>query len=63
MTPSFAELRAAPRRRLLATGVYRARDLAAPGAASRGIVPALDYLTASNRTGLGDAVPAFADGT
>jgi glutamate synthase (NADPH/NADH) small chain len=26
-------------------------------------VPALDYLTASNRTNLGDAVAAFADGT
>ena len=26
-------------------------------------MPALDYLTASNRKGLGDAVPAFDDGT
>ena len=29
---------------------------------SRNIVPALDYLTASNRKGLGDDVPAFDDG-
>jgi len=48
---------------LIATGVYRARDIGGPGAGLGGIVPALDYLTAANRTGLGDAVPAFADGT
>jgi glutamate synthase (NADPH) small chain len=61
--PSFAELRQRHDAIFVATGVYRARDLAAPGSGLDGIVPALDYLTASNRTGLGDAVPAFADGT
>lgn len=45
---------------LIATGVYRARAVEVPGA--DGAVAALDYLTASNRKGFGDAVPAFDDG-
>ena len=48
---------------LVATGVYKARDLQAPGSGLTNIQPAMDYLTASNREGLGDEVPAFADGT
>jgi glutamate synthase (NADPH/NADH) small chain len=48
---------------LIATGVYKARDIALPGVGLGGIVPALDYLTASNRKSLGDAVPAFDAGT
>jgi glutamate synthase (NADPH) small chain len=48
---------------LIATGVYKARDLKAPGIGTGGIVPALDFLTASNRKGFGDAVPAFDDGS
>jgi glutamate synthase (NADPH/NADH) small chain len=47
---------------LIATGVYKARDVSLPGVGSQGVVAALDYLTASNRTGLGDVVPAFEDG-
>ena len=47
---------------LIATGVYRARGIEVPGAGLRNIVPALDYLIASNRKGLGDAVPAFDSG-
>ena len=47
---------------LLATGVYAARDMAIPGAGSGGVVAALDYLIASNRKGLGDAVPDFDSG-
>jgi glutamate synthase (NADPH/NADH) small chain len=47
---------------LIATGVYRARDIQAPGVGLPGIVPALDYLTASNRVGLGDRVPDFESG-
>jgi glutamate synthase (NADPH/NADH) small chain len=43
---------------LIATGVYRARDLAAPGSGLGNIVPALQYLITANRHGLGDAVPA-----
>lgn len=60
---TFAELRARHDAVLIATGVYQARDIGGPGAGLRGIVPALDYLIASNRTGLGDSVPEFADGT
>jgi glutamate synthase (NADPH/NADH) small chain len=48
---------------LIATGVYKARDLGGPGSGQDGIVAALDYLTASNRKGLGDEVAAFDDGT
>ncbi|MGB2262247.1 MAG: FAD-dependent oxidoreductase, partial [Candidatus Puniceispirillaceae bacterium] len=44
---------------LIATGVYKARDIAAPGSGLDGIVPALDYLTASNRKSLGDEVADF----
>jgi glutamate synthase (NADPH/NADH) small chain len=60
---TFAELRARHDAVLIATGVYRARDIGGPGAGLHGIVPALDYLIASNRKGLGDAVPAYDDGT
>ena len=48
---------------LIATGVYKARDIRVPGVGLGNIFPAMDYLTASNRKGLGDAVPAFDDGT
>lgn len=48
---------------LIATGVYKARDMQLPGVGLRGVVPALDYLIASNRKGFGDPVPAFDDGT
>src|SRR5690349_20347951 len=47
---------------LIATGVYKARAMACPGIGLGDIVPALDYLTASNRKGLGDRVPAFESG-
>jgi len=48
---------------LLATGVYKARDVKVPGVGLGNVFPALDYLVTSNRQGLGDAVPAFDDGT
>ena len=59
----FAELRARHDALLIATGVYKPREIGGPGAGLPGIVPALDFLTASNRKGLGDAVPEFDDGT
>ena len=59
---SLRELRARHASVLVATGVYKPRDIGGPGSGLAGIVPALDYLTASNRQGLGDAVPAFASG-
>ncbi len=60
---SFQEIRDQHDALLLATGVYAARDLRVPGAGARGIVAALDYLTASNRVGFGDTVPEYEDGT
>ena len=48
---------------LIATGVYKARDLKAPGVGVQGIVKALDFLTASNRQSFGDEVPEFDNGT
>ena len=60
---SFEEIRASHDAVLVATGVYKARDINAPGVGMEGIVPALDYLTASNRKSLGDAVPDFDSGT
>lgn len=48
---------------LIATGVYKARDIKGPGVSTRGVVKALDYLTASNRVGFGDTVPQFEDGS
>jgi glutamate synthase (NADPH/NADH) small chain len=59
----FSALRARHDAVLVATGVYKARDIGGPGIGLPGIVPALDYLTASNRKGLGDTVAAFDDGT
>ena len=48
---------------LVATGVYKARDIASPGSGLDGIVPALEYLTASSQKSLGDQVEAFDNGT
>ena len=59
---SFAALRDKHTVVLIATGVYKARDFSAPGSGLDGVVPALDYLTASNRKSLGDDVAAFDSG-
>ena len=59
---TLAELRAQHDAILIATGVYKPRDIAGPGSGLPGIVPALDYLIASNRDNLGDTVPEFASG-
>ena len=47
---------------LIATGVYKSRDIEAPGVGARGVAKALDYLTASNRHGFGDDVPEYDSG-
>ncbi|MFC2969923.1 NAD(P)-dependent oxidoreductase [Acidimangrovimonas pyrenivorans] len=47
---------------LIATGVYKARELRMPGVGVPGIVKALDYLTTSNRQSFGDEVEAFESG-
>lgn len=59
---SLADLRQRHDAVLIATGVYKPRDIGGPGSGLSGIVPAMDYLTASNREGLGDDVPEFASG-
>jgi glutamate synthase (NADPH/NADH) small chain len=47
---------------LIATGVYKSRDIQAPGVGAKGVVKALDYLTASNRKSFGDEVEEFDNG-
>ena len=47
---------------LIATGVYKARELNLAGDVLGNIVPAMAFLTASNRKGLGETVPAFESG-
>jgi len=47
---------------LIATGVYKSRELGGRGAHLPGIVKALDFLTASNRVGFGDEVPDYDSG-
>ena len=59
---TFADLRAKHDAVLIATGVYKARDIQVPGIGLDGVVPALDFLTASNRKSLGDEVAAFDSG-
>ena len=48
---------------LIATGVYKAREIDLPGKDLRNIFPAMEFLTASNKKGLGDKVELFDDGT
>ena len=48
---------------LIATGVYKAREIDIPGHKLKNIFPAMDFLTASNRKGLGDKVELFDNGT
>ncbi len=59
---SLADLRAKHDAIFIATGVYQPREIEAPGVGLKHIVPALDYLIASNRTNLGDKVAAFESG-
>jgi glutamate synthase (NADPH) small chain len=47
---------------VIATGVYKSRDLGGPGVGAQGIVRAIDYLTASNRKSFGDDVPEYDSG-
>lgn len=59
---TFAELREKHDAVLIATGVYKSRDLGGPGSGLAGIVKAIDYLTASNRLNFGDSVPEIESG-
>ena len=47
---------------LIATGVYKAREIDLPGNDLENIFPAMDFLTASNKKGLGDKVELFDNG-
>nr|WP_255729630.1 NAD(P)-dependent oxidoreductase [Epibacterium sp. Ofav1-8] len=61
---SFEEIRAKHDAVIIATGVYKSRDLNMPGSGATGIVKAIDFLTASNRVAnFGDTVPEYEDGT
>ena len=48
---------------LIATGVYKAREIDVPGHNLENVFPAMEFLTASNRKGLGDNVELFDNGT
>ena len=59
---TFGALRGQHDAVIIATGVYKTRDLGGEGAAADGIVNAIDYLTTSNRLSFGDTVPEFDSG-
>ncbi len=48
---------------LIATGVYKAREIEVPGSNLQNVFPAMEFLTASNKKCLGDKVELFDDGT
>ena len=52
----LAEIRKRHDAVLIATGVYKSREMEIPGVGLKNVIQALDYLTASNRRGLGDTV-------
>ena len=58
----FDDLRAKHNALIIATGVYKSRELQGPGSGATGIERAIDYLTASNRMSFGDTVPEFESG-
>ena len=47
---------------LIATGVYKSREIEIPGSNLKNIYPAMEFLTASNKKGLGDKVENFDNG-
>lgn len=59
---TFEDLRAQHDAVIVATGVYKIRDLDVPGGALSGVVQALDFLATSNRENFGDDVPEFTSG-
>ena len=48
---------------LIATGVYKPREIEITGSKLKNIFPAMEFLTASNRKGLGDKVDLFDNGS
>ncbi|NIZ60552.1 dihydropyrimidine dehydrogenase [Sedimentitalea sp. CY04] len=59
---SFDDLRAKHDAIIIATGVYKSRDLAMPGSGATGIEKAIDFLTVSNKKSFGDDVAEFTSG-
>lgn len=59
----FDDIRAAHDAVIIATGVYKSREIEAPGVGVSGLVRAIDFLTVSNRKSFGDEVSAFDDGS
>ena len=59
---SFNDIRSKHDAVLIGTGVYKSRELSGIGSSNNGIVKALDYLTASNRSNMGDYVPEIESG-
>ena len=59
---TLKELRAKHDAILIATGVYKPREIKIPGSDLNNIFPAMDFLTASNKKGLGDKVEQFDNG-
>jgi len=55
---TFDKLREKHQAVLIATGVYKARDLDCPGGGAKGVTPALPFLIESNKRGLGDDIQA-----
>ena len=58
----FASIRAEHDAVIIATGVYKSRDLSMPNGDVAGIEKAIDFLTASNRKSFGDDVAEFDSG-
>jgi glutamate synthase (NADPH/NADH) small chain len=59
---SFADIRDRHDAVIIATGVYKTREIQAPGSGVPGLERAIDFLTASNRKSFGDAVEDFDNG-
>ncbi|UWR11484.1 NAD(P)-dependent oxidoreductase [Sulfitobacter mediterraneus] len=59
---SFANIRAKHDAVIIATGVYKTREIQAPGVGGMGVERAIDFLTASNRKSFGDTVEEFESG-
>jgi glutamate synthase (NADPH/NADH) small chain len=59
---TLADLRSKHDAVLIATGVYKSREMSVPGAGGKGVLRALDYLIASNRVGLGLSAPDYESG-
>ena len=60
---SFDDIRAKHDAVIIATGVYKTRDLDVDGTEAKGTARALDYLTVSNRQNFGDTVEEYENGT